>query len=109
MAKKQNIATGEQVVANSALNNAELGNAPVAQRPDKKNNKKKSGKPGFFARIGKNLKEMFSEMKKVSWPTAKKTFASLGTVLVVVLVFLLLVIGFDSLWAWLLKLLLQQA
>ena len=38
---------------------------------DKKPDKQK--KPGIFARIGKWLKEMKSELKKVQWPTRKQT------------------------------------
>ena len=62
-------------------------------------------KPNIFVRMGRKIKEVFSELKKVNWPTAKKVFAQLGTVLVVVLIFVLIVMGFDSLCAWLLELL----
>ena len=40
-------------------------------KKDKKADKQK--KPGIFARIGKWLKEMKSELKKVQWPTRKQT------------------------------------
>lgn len=40
-------------------------------KKDKKPEKK--SKPGFFARIGKWLKELKSELKKVQWPTSKQT------------------------------------
>ena len=40
-------------------------------KKDKKPEKK--SKPGFFARIGKWLKDMKSELKKVQWPTRKQT------------------------------------
>ena len=40
-------------------------------KKDKKADKQK--KPGVFARIGKWLKEMKSELKKVQWPTRKQT------------------------------------
>ncbi len=100
--------------------NAQLeANAPLSdnlgQKVEVSNNKK--GKKGqktdnkfvaFFKGIGRKFKEMFSELKKVTWPTWKVVLASLGTVLVVVLVFLLITIGFDSLCAWLLKLLTQS-
>lgn len=29
-------------------------------------------KPGFFSRIGRNLRDLRSEMKKVIWPTKKQ-------------------------------------
>ena len=38
-----------------------------------KKDKKSDQKPGFFARIGKWLKEMKVELKKVQWPTRKQT------------------------------------
>ena len=40
-------------------------------KKDKKSEKK--SKPGVFARIGKWLKDMKSELKKVQWPTRKQT------------------------------------
>ena len=40
-------------------------------KKDKKADTQK--KPGIFARIGKWLKEMKSELKKVQWPTRKQT------------------------------------
>lgn len=82
------------------------------QRPTSAKASKLDEKPKQEGRLkrstkktGKALKEMFSELKKVNWPTLKVTLASLGTVLVVVLFFLGVVMGTDSLWSWLLKLL----
>ena len=50
------------------------------------------------------VKEVFSELKKVNWPTFKKTCKQTGTVLVVVAVFMLVVLGIDSLLSWLMSL-----
>ena len=47
---------------------------------------KKDKKPGLFARIGRWFREMKSELKKVSWPSAKSTAKNVGTVIVCVLV-----------------------
>lgn len=109
MAKKNKLNSGEQLVANEALGNATLGDnknvAPVDDTKKIKKNKKKSDKPNIFKRIGKFFKEMFSELKKVSWPGAKKVFSQLGTVLLVVLIFLVVVVGIDAGCAALLKLL----
>ena len=58
-------------------------------------------KPNFFQRLGKGIKEIISELKKVTWPTFAKVMAETGIVLVVVLFFLLVILGFDSLLAWL--------
>ena len=38
---------------------------------------------------------MFSELKKVSWPDAKKVFTQLGVVLLVVVIFLVIITAFD--------------
>ena len=40
-------------------------------KKDKKADKK--AKPSLFARVGKWLKDMKSELKKVQWPTRKQT------------------------------------
>ncbi len=50
------------------------------------------------------VKEIFSELKKVSWPSFKKTCKQTGTVLVVVAVFMLIVLGIDSLLTWIINL-----
>ena len=53
-------------------------------KKDKKADKQK--KPGIFARIGKWLKEMKSELKKVQWPTAKQTVNNVIIVIICVIV-----------------------
>ncbi len=58
-------------------------------------------KPNLFKRMGKGIKEIISELKKVSWPTFAKVMKETGIVLVVVLFFLLIILGFDSLLSWL--------
>ena len=54
-------------------------------------------KPNIFRRMGKGIKEIISELKKVTWPTFAKVIAETGIVLVVVLFFFLIILGFDSL------------
>ena len=44
-----------------------------AEKAKKEKKTEKKSKPGVFARIGKWLKEMKSELKKVQWPTRKQT------------------------------------
>ncbi len=68
-------------------------------------NKNEAKKPGFFARMGKKLKETFSELKRVTWPTFPKVVKSTCVVLVVVVVFLLVVTGINQLFQYLLGLL----
>lgn len=53
-------------------------------------------KPNIFVRMGRRLKETFSELKRVSWPTFPKVVKGTCVVLVVVLVFLVVVTGINS-------------
>ena len=59
------------------------------------NNKSEAKKPNIFVRMGRKLKETFSELKRVTWPTFPKVLKSTGVVLVVVLVFLVVVTGIN--------------
>ena len=45
----------------------------AAKSSSDKASKKGSAKPSFFDRIGRWLREMKSELKKVAWPTGKQT------------------------------------
>ncbi len=70
---------------------------------EKKGEKVEKGKkkPGFFANCWKRLKETFSELKRVTWPTFGTAVKSTGIVLVIVLIFLVIMtavnIGFTYL------------
>ena len=55
----------------------------------KANNKEK--KPG----IGKKLKDTFSELKRVTWPSFPKVVKATGVVLVVVLIFTVVITGIN--------------
>ena len=57
--------------------------------------KKKDGKPGFFKRIGSKIKDVFSELKKVVWPSFGKVVKQTGVVLVVVILLLVVITAFD--------------
>ncbi len=59
------------------------------------NNKQDAKKPNIFVRMGRKLKEVFSELKRVTWPSFPKVLKSTGVVLVVVLVFLVVVTGIN--------------
>ena len=63
----------------------------AASKKDKKSEKK----PGFFSRIGKWLKEMKSELKKVQWPTKKQTVNNTLIVIACVVVVGLFIWIFD--------------
>ena len=64
-----------------------------------KNDKNK--KPNIFVRMGRRLKETFSELKRVTWPTLPKALKATGVVIVIVLVFMVIVtcvnVGFTKL------------
>ena len=96
-----------ELEVNAPLNDSLANNSNVDSKSKKLD--KKDKKPNVFQKLGKVFKEMFSELKKVTWPTWKVAAASLVTVLVVVVVFLLIVMGFDAAATELLKLLTQVA
>lgn len=62
---------------------------------DAKKAKKKNGKPNIFKRLGAKIKDVFSELKKVSWPTFPKVVKKTCVVLVVVIAFLVVITAFD--------------
>ena len=65
-------------------------NVDKKAKQKKKNNKADKPRRNWF-------KEVFSELKKVQWPSFGKACKQTGTVLVVVAVFMLAVLGIDSL------------
>lgn len=50
-------------------------------------NDNKVKRPNFFVRMGKKIKETFSELKRVTWPTFPKVVKATCVVLVVVVIF----------------------
>jgi preprotein translocase subunit SecE len=48
-------------------------------------------RPNIFVRTGRKFKEVFSELKKVTWPTFAKVVKSTCVVLVIVVVFLVII------------------
>lgn len=86
MKKKKDAAENDFIV-----NNAETDKAKT--KTDKK--PKKDKKPGFFARLGQKIKDVFSELKKVTWPTFPKVVKQTGVVILVVLAFLVVISAFD--------------
>ena len=63
------------------------------QKDVKKTNKNK--KPNIFKRIGAKLKDVFSELKRVTWPTFPKIIKQTLVVIAVVLIFLVVIGAFD--------------
>ncbi len=83
MEDKKNVATGDFV-------STESDKKQVAKKA-----KQKNVRPNIFKRLGAKMKDVFSELKKVSWPTFAKVVKQTGVVLVVVLVFLIVITAFD--------------
>jgi preprotein translocase SecE subunit len=71
------------------------------------NSKNQVNKPNIFVRMGRKLKEVFSELKRVTWPTFPKVLKATGVVLAVVVVFLIVVTGINYGLQALLKLITQ--
>ena len=67
-------------------------------------NKEKNKKPSVFKRMGAKIKEVFSELKRVTWPSFSTVVKTTGVVLVVVFAFLVVVTGVDAVLGLLLKL-----
>lgn len=85
MKKDKNVATGDFVEVQDTKK----------QNNDVKKEKKKNKKPNIFKRFGAKCKDVFSELKKVSWPTFATVVKQTGIVLAVVLVFMVVIFGFD--------------
>ena len=63
----------------------------TVEKKAKKQDKNK--KPNVFVRMGRKLKETFSELKRVTWPSFGKALKATGIVLVIVLAFTVIVTG----------------
>ena len=59
-------------------------------------NNKEVKKPNIFVRMGKKIKEVFSELKRVAWPTFPKVVKATCVVLVVVLIFTVVVTAINQ-------------
>lgn len=68
-----------------------------AGKKDKAAKKAKDKKPSFFERVKRWFREMKSELKKVSWPSAKATMKNVGIVIVCVIIVGLVIGVFDVL------------
>jgi preprotein translocase SecE subunit len=56
---------------------------------------KNEKKPNIFVRFGRKCKEVFSELKRVTWPTFPKVLKTTGVVIVIVLIFTVIVTGIN--------------
>ncbi len=90
--KKQNrIKEDKLPLASGRVVESSSTDTTTAQPSGKKAKKVKSGKPNIFKRMWRGLKEMGTELKKISWPKFGKVMAQLGVVLAAVLIFLVII------------------
>lgn len=90
----ENVETAE-VTEIAEVKQQEVASEKVEKNDSKqKNNKKKVKKP---SKIKTKTKEVFSELKKVTWPTFPQIVKKTATVFVVVAVFTVVLLGIDKL------------
>ena len=92
---EKNQATEEKVVETKNTKVVEVKAKDVSKDKQKKDKVKKPNK------IAKSLKDTGNELKKVSWPKFKDIVKQTGIVLAFVLIFALVLFGFDRLCSWL--------
>ncbi len=100
MAKSKNV--DEEVVKTEVV-------ATKDNKQQKKTDKKKDKKPAKEKKTGlfKKLRESWSELKKVSWPTFSSVVKKTGIVILVVLLFTVVLFGIDYGLGWVYKLFLN--
>ena len=81
----------------------ELEKESRPNKPEKSKKQDKNKKPNFFVPMGRKLKETFSELKRVSWPSFGKAMKATGIVLAIVLAFIVVVTGVNYGFSELLK------
>ncbi len=97
-----NNAISTDALANNAVNTETIqAKNPKTVKNNKNKNKNVEVRPNVFVRMGRwfkrTFKEMWSELKKVTWPSFAKALSSTGVVLLVVVIFLLILTGMDAL------------
>lgn len=92
---KKNKSTQENVEVKENNQVVEVKAKDVAKNKKKKEKAKKPNK------IAKSLKDTGNELKKVSWPGFKQVVKQTGIVLAFVLIFGVVLLGFDKLCSWL--------
>lgn len=91
MAKSDNKNTQAKVLSRKELKEQKKQLKEQTKRDKLKNKPKKEKKPGLF----KKLKEAWSELRKVTWPTFASVVKKTGVVILVVLIFTFVLFGID--------------
>lgn len=115
--KVQNQPASDEVTnENAEIETSDIVLTEVKNKPSKEERKQaklaeKQAKQKAKAKAAANaapkrnrIKEVFSELKKVNWPSFKKTCKQTGAVLIVVVIFMAVVLGIDSLLGWIITL-----
>ncbi len=113
MSKKNQKAVNTKVLEENETENNEVVELPetvnepkMKEKKEKKQKAKKVSKKAGSGEVKRSrIKETFAELKKVTWPTFGKTMKQTGMVLSVVLIFGVVVFGFDLLISYIIKLL----
>ena len=79
------------------MSEMEKNEQAVPAKEDKAKKPAKKSKPGLFARIAKWFRELKSELKKVTWPTAKQTINNTVIVILCVIIVGVFIWLFDAL------------
>lgn len=87
------MANKEKDLQGSTKADAKKTDAKADVRKNSRQDKNK--KPNIFVRMGRKIKETFSELKRVTWPTFGKALKATGVVLVIVLIFTVIVTGIN--------------
>ena len=80
---------------NEKMEKVEKAESNKADKAKKDKKSDKESKPSIFARIGRWLRELKSELKKVQWPSKKHTINNTGIVIACVAVVGLFIWVFD--------------
>ncbi len=86
---------------NETPKNDEVKTNKVVEVKAKDSNKKKAKKAKQPNKIAKSLKDTGNELKKVTWPSFKQVAKQTGIVLAFVLIFGVVIFGFERLCSWL--------
>lgn len=81
----------------------------MAENAVEKKEKKPNKFLGFFKGLGKYFRDTATEMKKIVWPGKKQIWNNTVVVIVVVILAGLLIFGLDTLFGFILKLVLNRA
>ena len=103
MSNNNQTPTQEKVEVKASNKVVEVKAKDVSKDKKKKDKVKKPNK------IAKSLKDTGNELKKVSWPGFKQVVKQTGIVLAFVLVFAVVIFGFEQLCSFLFKLLMPKA